>query len=696
MGIKKSRIIAEYVILALMMAALLGTAVYAMLINDENVGSVGAFTTSVDAARGEILDRNGEALVTNRKGNSVTFDASEFPTSKEQQSRNEEIMSLIQLFEANNVEYIHDMPIVVQNGSYVFRIEDKEDQLWAKWMKGADVLNLNSYATAENCMDSIIKNYQLEAYSKEDALKLGAVLMEMEKSGFGPSYPYTFADDVPTELVTIIMENGAYYKGVGNTVKAYRTFVDGTIAPHLLGRTTDITQEKYQDEQKKLKEKLKTAKDKDEAEELSRNAYGIHDSYGSSGIELAMEDYLRGSRGVKTVTTASDGTKQETYTVEPEQGNSVVLTIDKDLQEVAQNALAANCRSVGGGGGRRAAGAVVVEDIHTGEILACASYPTYDNNEWKEKYSEWAEDTNTPLWNRAAMSLYEPGSTFKPMASIAALETGTINGSWYYYCTGKYKYGDHVFECAHGVAHGSNNVVGAINKSCNCFFYEVGRRLGIEKIDEWATNFGLGQKTGVEINEATGHVSSPEERKAAGGVWYPGDVVTTAIGESDNQFTILQLANYVSTIANGGTRYKPHFVKSVKSADYKETVLENDPQVVQKLDIAPDHLKMVHQGMLLVGTVSFCREAFSGLPVKVAAKTGTSDIVKIINGRRYEGNNGFTISFAPAQKPEIAIAVVIETANEGAKAAPCAARIYDYYFSHKEVPSVQTYNTVLS
>ena len=419
--------------------------------------------------------------------------------------------------------------------------------------------------------------------------------------------------------------------------------------------------------------------------ELNRNAYTISDVYGSSGLELAMEDQLRGKRGTKTVTIDQDGNAVNTYTTLPEQGNAVILTLDKNLQKVAQDALKKRVDSLNISAARKCAAAVVVEDVHTGEILACATYPTYDNNEWKEKYSEWAQDETAPLWNRAVMSTYEPGSTFKPCTAIAALEEGIIDEDFKWNCTGAYTYySDHTFYCAHHTAHGTNNVTDAINVSCNCFFYETGRRMGIELIDEWATKFGLGQKTGVEIPEATGHVSSPEERKAAGGTWYAGDVITTAIGESDNQFTLLQLANYVSTIANGGTRYTPHFIRSIKTADFKTTLQQTQPEVAQTLDISDHTLKLVREGMLKVGTIGFCRTAFADLPVKAAAKTGTSDVVKLIDGKKVEGNNGFLISYAPYEDPEIAVAVVVETADSGSLTAVVAADIYDYYFSPKE------------
>lgn len=684
MGISRTRGIIYNVIVVLAALALIGVLIWSTLISGANAGTLGAYTTSVDAARGDILDRNGSMLVTCRLGNDVTFNATAFP--KEQEKRNEIIISLIQLCDANGVEYIDNLPIKVskKTGKYVFKNKD-ENAAYLKWLKSKDVLNLNEYATAENCMDALIKRYDLSAYSKEDARSLASVQVEMLRNTFNTSYPYTFAEDVPTDLITIIMENKNFYRGVENTAENYRVYDDGMFAPHILGRVSGITAEKYEEKQKELEEALDKASGKQEIDELNRNAYTISDIYGSSGIELAMEDQLRGKRGTKTVTIDQDGNAQSTFTTLPEQGNAVILTLDKNLQKVAQEALKKRVDSLNISAARKCAAAVVVEDVHTGEILACATYPTYDNNEWKEKYSEWAQDETAPLWNRAVMSTYEPGSTFKPCTAIGALEEGIIDDKFKWNCTGAYTYySDHTFYCAHHTAHGSNNVTDAIKTSCNCFFYETGRKMGIELIDEWATKFGLGQKTGVEIPEATGHVSSPEERKAAGGTWYAGDVITTAIGESDNQFTLLQLANYVSTIANGGTRYTPHFIRAIKTADFKTTLQQTQPEVAQTLDISDHTLKLVREGMLKVGTIGFCRSAFADLPVKAAAKTGTSDVVKLIDGKKVEGNNGFLISYAPYEDPEIAVAVVVETADSGSLTAVVAADIYDYYFSPKE------------
>lgn len=695
MGLQKRRMAIFKVTVIIMSLILLVAFVWAQLISKTNAGRIGAYTTTVASARGDILDRNGEPLVTNRQGNSIIINAATFPDDKHQKERNEELLSLIKLCEANQIEYIDNLPISVdETGKYVF---DEDGEAYIKWLKSPDILNLNSYATAENCMEALIKDYELEKYSKEDAVKLASVYLEMRKDNFSKSNPYTFAEDVPTEFITVIMENRSYYKGIENLVEPYRTYVDGTVAPHILGRTGPIDPDTYKKKRKEQVEKVKEASGRDEVDKINRDAYRIDDELGNSGIEAAMEEYLRGSRGEKTVTLDTNGNIDEKYTVNPVQGDAVILTIDKNLQQVAQKALKERIDTLNVNSARKAAGAVVVQDVRTGEILACATYPSYDNDEWNKKYSDWAKDEQAPLWNRAVNSIYEPGSTFKPCVAIAALEEGIIDEGYIWNCTGAYThYKDHTFYCLNHTAHGANNVTDAIDKSCNCFFYETGRRLGIDKIDEWATNFGFGQKTGVEIPEAVGIVSSPKERKARGGVWYPGDTVTTAIGESDNQFTLLQMCNFVATVANGGVRYKPHFVKEVKSSDYKKTVLNKDPEVILDLKLNQKNLDLVKKGMWKVGMEGFCKSAFQDLPVEVAAKTGTSDVVKIVNGEAIEGTNGFLLSFAPYKNPEIAVAVAVETASSGSSTAVIAADIYDYYFSPKVLQPTQKYDTLLS
>lgn len=704
---RRSRILA--VLFALVFVFFAGTLLKVQVVKAEDYqkSTVTAYTVTVEAARGEILDRNGGALVTNKQGNSIVFNYAYFPTDLKE--RDELILALINLCDEHGQDHIDNFPIYIKgDGTYDFVEYDKEEDDdivdYITWLKSPEMLNLNSYATADNCMTALIKRYELQDYSQEDARKIAAVCVEMKKLGFSTSTPYTFAEDVDMSLIAIIMENGAFYRGVENLIVPYREFNDGTIAPHIIGRTAKISAEQYKADKEKTDEAVAKAEEEEASEEkiqdIRRNAYTMNDIVGSGGIEGAMEEYLRGTRGQKTVYIDSEGNATEEYTVAPKQGDTIITTIDPALQKVAQAALERRVTSlsvVTDLPDGAAAAAVVVENIHTGEILACATYPSYDNSTWDENYDAWVDDKiGSPLWNRATMSTYEPGSTFKPCVAVAGLEEGFIDEDFTWDCDGYYRYfSDVEFGCAGRAAHGENNVTGAIDKSCNCFFYETGRLLGIDRIDKWASAFGLGQKTGVEINEAQGILAGKEYRESQGGTWHPGDTVQAAIGQSDHQFTILQMANYCATIANGGTRYIPHFVKAVMSYDYKETVLVKEPTVAQDLGIKKSNLKLVQEGMYKVANEGFCKSAFAGLPIKAAAKTGTSEVKKKYDGVIVEGNNGFLITYAPYDDPEIAIALVVETANTGSMTASIAADIYQYYFSEKPLKSVQQYNTFL-
>ncbi len=670
--------------------------------DDYKKSTVSSYSVNVEAARGEILDRNGTPLVTNRQGNSIVFNYAFFPT--DQKMRNEIIMSLINLCNEYGVEYIDNLPILmddIEGNSYSFEPEREED---IKWLKSSEMLSLNSYATADNCMKALIKRYALEDYAPADAIKIASVCAEMKHVNFSISTQYTFAEDVPMELVSIIMENGSFYKGVENLIVPYREYEQGDIAPHIMGRVAKISAEQYADEKEKTKDAVAKAKSNGKSESaiaaIERNAYSMNDEIGSGGLESAMEKYLRGKRGVKTVLIDSNGGATEDYSVAPEQGNTLVTTIDANLQRAAQQALERRISTLNVNTNLpegSAGAAVVVENIHNGEILACATYPSYDNSLWEENYQDWVDDKlGSPLWNRATMSTFEPGSTFKPVVAIAGLEEGIIDGEFTWECDGWYRYfSDVEFGCAGRAAHGEVNVTEAINKSCNGFFFETGRLLGIDKIDKWASAFGLGSKTGVEINEATGILAGKEYRESQGGTWHPGDTVQAAIGQSDHQFTILQMCNYCATLANGGTKYIPHFVKAVLTYDYSKTVLTKEAAVEKELGIDKANLKMVQEGMYKVANEGFCKDAFYGLPIKAAAKTGTSEVAKKIDGVIYEGNNGFLITYAPYDKPEIAIAIVVETANQGALTASIAADIYQYYFSEKQLQTVQQYNTII-
>jgi len=636
------------------------------------VNSVSEKTVIIKAARGEILDRNGNPLITNRQGNSIVFESANFPSADTVEQRVEIIDGLIKLFEANKVPWIDNLPLVFDTAGNIVFAEKRESDIAA--MKSKDLLNLNDYASAQNCFDALVQRYKLEDYPAQEARKIASVCYEMKRLAFSISNPYTFAEDVPVDTVAKIKENSSFFKGVEVEIVPYRQYADGSLAPHILGMVGAINPEEYE-----------TLKDK---------GYGINDTVGKNGIESVMENELRGTDGVKTVTTDRDGTTTSEITTPPVQGNTIILTIDAKLQKVAQDALkqvlTAEKTPV------PSAGAVIVMNCNTGEILASASYPNYDISAYSKNFSELANATGSPLWNRALMSTYEAGSTMKPSVAIAGLEEGTITKSTVNYCSGSYEFEGTVFKCEQFHANRNLTVVSALKESCNIFFYDLGRKLGITKMDQYRTILGLGQKTGVELSEAAGNLDSPEYRASIGQTWMDGFTVQSAIGQAGNLFTPVQLVNYCAAIANDGILYQPHFIKSIKSSDYSKTVLDKETVVKWETGFGKNSIDIVKEGMLLVGTEGYCRLAFAKLPVKAAAKTGTSQVIREVNGSQTKVNNGIIISYAPGDKPEIAVAAVAEGFSGGTKVAPVAAMIYDYYFSKTaNSASPQTENTLL-
>ncbi len=633
--------------------------------------SISSKSVAIKAARGEILDRNGSPLVTNRQGNSIIFEDAYFPSSREQGKRNEIILSLIKLFEQADVEWIDNLPIFLDANGEPFFSENREADIAA--MKSKDMLKLNDYATAENCLDTLIEKYSLEEYSLADARKIASVCYEMRRLNFSVSYPYTFAQDVPTVLVAKIKENGSFYQGVNVEIVPYREYVDGTLAPHVLGMVGAISSKEYA--------------------RLKSEGYKITDNIGKNGIESAMEAYLRGSDGKKTVTTSGDGKVSTTVTQEAKQGDSIILTIDKKLQDVTQNALRDGL--LGLENVASPAGAAIVMDVNSFEVLACATYPSYDASTYNKDYKKLEKDKTSPLWNRALMSTYEPGSTIKPSVAIAALEEGAITENTIVYCSGTYRYLDTTFKCERNHSNRRQNVRLAIKESCNIFFYECGKLLGYSKMNEYRSLLGLGQKTGIELSEANSVMDSPEYRESVGSTWQPGYNIQTAIGQG-NLFSPIQLAVYCSTIANGGTRYRAHFVKSARSYGTYETVLENKAEKVCETGISSKTMDIVREAMLQVGSSGFVGTSFSKVPVDIAAKTGTSQVIRYIDGKEQTINNDFLISFAPYDDPQICVVLAAEGTSSSVAIAPIAAQIYDYYFSNmEEISSSQHENTLL-
>ncbi len=661
------------VVAVVLIFAVFAVNLFRIQVADADDGSAGVTkisTVKAEGTRGEIYDRNGKVLVTNKQINALIFEYSFFPSSSSIEERVEIIDSLINLFKQYGEKWNDTLPIKLKNGKAVFEKEAEND---IAYLKSKDFLNLNEYATADNCLSALIERYGLEKYSKSRARKIASVCYGMKKNVFSKANPeYVFSNDVSNELVAVIKENSEFYRGVNVTIKTAREYTDGSIAPHIIGVVGAINAEEYA-EKKEL-------------------GYGMNDSIGKSGIEKSFESYLKGTDGEKAVITDSEGQTETIYTKNPVQGNAVLLTIDSDLQKVAQDSLdklvnekLKDARKY------QLVGSVVVTEIATGDVLASASYPSYNLDTYSENAVSLNKDPLSPLWNRALQSTYTPGSTMKIAVSMAGLEEGVITGSDYTtFCKGRYTYyKDYQPKCLG--YHRNQNVVNAIYNSCNCFFYEVSRLLGIGKLNEYCTMFGLGSKTGVELNESSGNLDSVASRESLGETWTPGLTLQAGIGHGNNQFTPIQLCSYVSTVASRGTRRSLRFVKSVMNSDFSQTVYKTPSEILSKANFSDSSWELVEKGMRMVGN-----HYFSGAVVDVAAKTGTTTVNKKINGKNVESNNGVLICYAPAEKPEIAIALVIEGATGGASTAPLAIDIINAYFSENgEVDPVQKYNTLL-
>lgn len=649
--------------------------------------------TQIKAIRGEILDSSGKALVYSKQSNSIYIDASYFPRASKKAERNKIMLSLLRLLKENEIAYNYEDFLVVENGEikYTEGIAAVRNKLFAK-----DYLNLNTYATAKNCFDALCDYYDLGEMSTEDAVMLATVYVAMVRADFSKNNPYTLAEDVPTDIVVLIKEQSRFYQGIEVRVDTDREYYDGEIAPHIIGFYDYINAEEYSAKSEEYKEALNNENLTEEERALLKlRAYGMTDKLGKFGIESAMEDELRGTNGILTTVTNADGSKTTEVTTAPVNGNNVILTINADFQKQVQEILSSKINSTKDSGTVDTAGSIVVMDVNDFSVLACATYPTYDLETYKKNIVALNTDTSAPLWNRALRSTYAPGSTVKPAVGIAGLQEGIVSADDTIFCDLEYNFfPDLPLNCVGVGNHGNSymNLTRAITYSCNTYFYEVGRQLGIERLNEYFTMFGLGQKTGVELTEAQGQAASKEAREAAGGIWYPGNTVQAAIGQSDNLFTPIQLCSYVATLANGGTRYKAHFIKSIKSHDYSETIYEAEPTVLSTVNAEPEYFSAVRTGMI---SMANSLAAFKGVEYKIASKTGTAQAKKKVNGVTVAYTNGFMISYAPADNPQIAVVIAIENVDS-AGLGNYVREVYNAYFNrNSDITSSQQGNTVL-
>lgn len=742
---RESRNFRLYVLGALLVAVLL---VYLLILYSvqvvhhedyatQSVRSI-ARSETVEASRGVITDRNGRLLVGNRSTYNLTFDPS---LLKEGEDQNEAILRLIGLCRERGVDWIENLP-VSRRLPYTYTLDELRDPVlkrrFLSYLKaldpsrealteyllrhpetvapqdeddaplpelpeaegelteeqvaqrrrqlGEELLELLStkhltarLLTAAGITPQTLLEWMREDFGLSPSLSLGdarlvlGIQYELYLRRLDTTVPYILAEDIDMAFISLINDGG--YSGAKVT-SSYAREIETSSAAHILGMVTPI----YPD---------------DDMEALRAKGYSGDDIIGRTGAEAAFEDYLRGADGRRVVSVNGDGKiTGEYYTEDPRPGNNVELTIDLRLQQAAEEALAATVTSMNekDGSTTRGAGLAVVK-VGTGEVLALASYPMYDLAAYiqdGEYRAQLNTDESHPLVNRAVNGRYSPGSTYKPMIAVAALEEGVVTLTEKVRDPGYWLYPDIIegtkqwrWYCWNRGGHGRLNVTQAITASCNTFFHEMGYRLGIEKIDEYAYAFGFGRSTGIEIGDSAGLLAGPEEREARGEIWYGGDTVQAAIGQSDNLFTPLQIANYMATLVSGGKHYDAHLLKTAKTYDNARVVAVGNQEPSNVIEISDSTLNAVKTGMHNL-TKTTLAPYFKNCVVEAGAKTGTTQLGADIT------NNGCFVCFAPYDEPEIAVALVIEQGDAGARLASTAVDVVNAYFTPDEAETVVT------
>lgn len=712
-----------------------------------------AETETVEAGRGQILDRNGRVLVSDKAVYQVKLNTSLMGKAPE---RNQAILSLLQVARATGTEWEDTLPISRQapftftTDNPYYALTDNEDGTQSrtltrlgklcvkmKWIQdptkdpepvsdeetapqkqgffdklksifsGGNSASDQSapqekeedtaLPTAEQLLGRLCLYFDLAKQpegSQTTALSqldLGGLGQDQVRDAAGVLYEqllrtkgvnqtaYRFAADVNIDFISRVKELSI--PGVvieATTTRQYHT----TYAALLLGRVAAIDPDEWTSY-------YKTADIDGDGEP----DYQMNDTVGKEGAERAFENYLRGSSGVRALERNTSGkVVSETWLTDPKPGNNVVLTIDLDLQGTVEDVLANSIPKLSS---KEVEGAAcVILDVNNGDVLASASYPTFSLATYGQDIAQNSSNPLKPLTNRALTGTYPPGSTFKMVTAIAGLEEGIITPSTKILDKGAYTYYPGTPpKCwiyrQHGTTHGLVNVSEAIKVSCNYFFYDVGRRLGIDRLVDYATRFGLGQKTGIELGEKAGVMASREYTESRGQKWYDGNTLSVAIGQENSAFTPIQLANYIATLVNGGTRYSTHLLKEVKASDFTSVEYSYQPQVLSTIDIQPKNLEAVKAGMLALTSDGSVSRYFQNLGVKVGAKTGSAQI-----SAQTESNAVF-VCFAPYDKPEIAMAIVVEHGGSGSELGAMAADILSYYFSAKQTQDeVPTENTL--
>lgn len=693
--VSSSRLAAFALVVVLLIALCAGTLYKLQIIEgadyyEESQNSLTSYP-SVTAARGNILDRYGRVLVSNRECYNLKISDTRL-FSDEVEDPNAVILQMINLVEAAGETYTDDLPITLEPPFEYTNMTDIQRTLLDAYLKAK---GLDEDTTAVELMSYFRTRYEIaNSYTAEEMRKIASVRYAVNVRYEINTNSYIFVEDASIDLISDLM--GV----VGNVVEVETSYVreySTQYAAHILGYVQAMSEEDM-------------AKYRPEDE---NSGYDYDTKVGRDGVEAAFEDWLHGTNGEARVTRTANGTVTSTvYLEDPVPGNHVYLTIDIQLQEQVERILETgiyelqiernddNAEAVAEGRLDEVrediqGGAIVVVDVKTGEPLAIASYPTYDLATIIEDYADLLEADYDPLFNRALMGAYAPGSTFKPCTAIAGLTENIINTETQIECTGiftKYESQGYAPACwiytqmDGQLTHGYDNVTEALKDSCNIFFYTVADDLGIRKLMEYAEDFGLGESTGIELTETTGNMSNPDNHlnyDVDG--WVDGDTVQAGIGQSDSMFTPLQIAEYCAAIANGGTRHSAALLKSVRSYDYSRQLYQNKTEVLSTVDSADYNWAAVQRGMYLMAnditsssnTVYYTlgNYGYNGVSLPVAAKTGTSQLGE---GKT---NNAIFMCYAPFDDPEIAVAIVVERGLSGANLSRMARNVLDAYFS---------------
>lgn len=609
---------------------------------------------TVKALRGRIFDRNGVLLVSNKVLYNIQINKYSVSDSKLPKTIN----SLLSLLQKNGIETNDRFPIT-ESEPFAFKdgYFETYGSIFNKYAK--DNIKIENY-TANELMDHLISKYSLGDYGKKQARAIIGQLFEMYVSNYGYGIPYEVASEIDSQEIIGIADRIMLIDGVELSYSSEREILHGNLAAHVLGTVGEIYKEDY--------------------EKYAEEGYAMDAIVGRSGVEKAFESYLRAYDGTIIQEIDENGCIVNAYyETKPISGKDVYLTIDYELQLSTQKALEYTISTYAPTDG---AGAIVVQDPHNAEILAVASYPTYNLNEYNSNYNEISTSPNSPLLNRAVNGLYAPGSTFKVLTSVAALEEEIIYPYTTIYDKGIYdKYApSYAPRCwiynRRKRGHGSLDVTGALQNSCNFFFFEVGDKLGINKLNEYGKRFGLGEITGIEIGESAGILAGPEHRQAIQSTWYSGDTLQAAIGQSDNLFTPVQLSNFMCTFLNRGTRYQSHLLYSVKNHYDNSVYYQMPANILSHTDISDANYNVIKEAMKKVIEDGTAATIFNKTTVPIGGKTGSAETGK-------GDANGLFIGFAPYDDPTICVTVVIEHGNKGSNAAIAAKMIIEDYFEDK-------------